>query len=473
MSKIQFDHVSFSFTQEKKRSFFQNLTTSFDSDEITVLTGPTGCGKSTILNLAAGIYPQNTGVLYSGKININDKNISHLLPDQRASLVGLMFQNPDLQFCMDTVENELLFCLGNRNTPREQMDEWVEYALDFCDIKHLRHRHLQSLSGGEKQKAMLACIVILDPEWILLDEPFANIDENSAKELTKKVAELHNKGKGILIIDHRLDYWLPIASEIRFMNSAGEVGNKGYRPDELTNEMLMKMEIKPPDIPYKIKKIKVPKNEENTPILQLENVQVLRNKNPILKNINYEFKRKKVYAILGDSGSGKSTLFGAITSLYKYKGEILLEGDNLGKRSVQKKGKLGFITQNPQDQFVTNTVLDEISFGMPHKSSEVESILRNIGLWKYRNFSPYMLSQGQQRRLGVSSSMLYDYQVLICDEPTYAQDWKSTVAIMDLLMKNVYKHEMTLIFSTHDRELANNYADVILLLKEGKIIECS
>lgn len=475
MTRIQFENVSFGFMQEKKNSFLQNFTISFKANEMTVLTGPTGCGKSTILNLAAGIYPENAGILHSGKVKVNDKNISRLSPDQRASLIGLMFQNPDLQFCMDTVENEILFCLGNINTPREQMPHKVKFALDFCNITHLRNRKLHTLSGGEKQKAMLACIVALDPKWILLDEPFANIDEGSAKELAMKIAELHIKGKGILIIDHQLDYWLPVASEIRFMDLERQIENKGFPPDKLSNEMLINMGIKPPAIPYKENVAVIGQMEDDRPILQLDNVQVLRNKNPILKNIRYIFQRKRIYAILGASGSGKSTLFGAITGLHKYNGSILLDGKNLKKRSVQKKGQLGFITQNPHDQFVTNTVLDEINFGIHHKKGkeQVELILRNIGLWKYRNFSPYMLSQGQQRRLGVASSMLYDYQVLICDEPTYAQDWRSTMAIMDLLMKNVLKHEMTLIFSTHDRELAHNYADIILTLKEGKIIECA
>ncbi|WP_197025056.1 ABC transporter ATP-binding protein [Paucisalibacillus sp. EB02] len=452
----------------------QDLSITFDSESITVITGPSGCGKSTFLNLAGGIYPQNAGVLHSGHISVNGQNLAELAPDQRAPMIGVMFQNPDLQFCMDTVENELLFCLGNVQTPPEKMPKIIQDALEFCGITHLKDRKLQSLSGGEKQKAMLACLVALDPEWLLLDEPFANVDEDSSAELVAKIEELHQKGKGILVVDHRLEYWLPVCDEICFLESNNDMNITRYKMEAISDEMLMEKGILPPSIPYKQKgdeSIVKPVN----PILEIKNLTVFRGKQQILNTINYTFERSKVYALLGTSGSGKSTLFGAINRLYNYQGKILLNGNDVKKRVIRKTGAIGFVTQNPQDQFVASTVLEEITIGL-HRTkslSETEPILRGIGLWGYRNFSPYMLSQGQQRRLGVASLMAYDCQVLICDEPTYAQDWKNTTAIMDSLVEEMMERGMTLIFSTHDRKLANDYADVILTLKEGELIECS
>lgn len=474
MSKIQFEQVSFSFSKSGKNRLIHDLSVSFDSGKITVLTGPSGCGKSTILNLAAGIYPQNADVLYQGRILVSEQDIGKLPPDKRAPLIGVMFQNPDLQFCMDTVENELLFCLGNLNTPREKMMDIVNDALEFCGILHLRNRLLQSLSGGEKQKAMLACMVAIKPKWMLLDEPFANVDEQSAGELIKKIAALHKSGTGILVVDHRLDYWLPFADEIRLMDALNGVKEKAFRPEDLTDEQLLEMGILPPNIRYKKEKSAHISEGKEMPILELQNLQVTRGDNSVLNRISYRFVPKKTYAILGSSGSGKSTLFGAMTQLYKYDGEILVEGKNAIKRAVRKSGTVGFVTQNPQDQFVADTVLEEVTIGLQRRKrsvSEAESILREIDLWGYRNFSPYMLSQGQQRRLGVAALMTYDCRVLICDEPTYAQDWKNTVAIMDSLVDKTKAREMTLIFSTHDRKLAFDYADVILVLEEGKLIE--
>jgi len=174
MSKIELKDVSFSYNMSGKNKVIDHMSVSFCSDKITVLTGPSGCGKSTILYLAAGIYPQKTGILQNGKILVDGQEIGDLSPEKRCALVGMMFQNPDFQFCMDTVENEILFCLGNICTPPEKMQEMLDLALEFCEIKHLKLRKLQSLSGGEKQKAMLACMIALRPQWIILDLPQFN-----------------------------------------------------------------------------------------------------------------------------------------------------------------------------------------------------------------------------------------------------------------------------------------------------------
>lgn len=477
MSKIEFKDVSFSYQTSGKNKIIDHMNVSFSSDKITVLTGPSGCGKSTVLSLAAGIYPQNAGVMQNGEVLVHGQRVASLPPEKRCQLVGMMFQNPDLQFCMDTVEHELFFCLGNIATAPEQMLEIVDKVLKFCDIEHLRSRKLSSLSGGEKQKAMLASIIALRPKWIILDEPFANIDEVSARSLTQKVAKLHKTGIGILVVDHRLDHWMPIADEIRIMDSKSGINEVAYKPEELTSKKLMEIGVISPNGHYKT--CANMRNQKDTPpILTIENLTVTRDKKSILNNLSVAFQREKIYAIMGQSGSGKSTLFKAINGLYSYKGKIRLDVENMGKRFSKKTGIVGFVTQNPQDQFVAGTVQKEIEISLRHRSEEttnkdLELILRDVNLWGYRNFSPYMLSQGQQRRLGVAALMAYDCQVLICDEPTYAQDRNNTIAIMDRLVEKVRKEAMTLIFSTHDDQLAQDYADIILQLKEGGLHEVS
>src|SRR5690606_19826569 len=228
-----------------------------------------GCGKSTILNLAAGIYPQNAGVLHSGRITVNGINLAELSPNQRSPLIGVMFQNPDLQFCMDTVENELVFCLENVQTPPEKMPNIIKDALDCCGITHIKHRKLQALSGGEKQKAMLTCLVALDPNWLLLDEPFANVDEDSSPELVTKITELHQKGKDILVVDHRLDYWLPVCDEICFLESNKGLEITSYKIEEITDDTLIERGILPPSVPYKQKEDRA--NTKTTdPVLEIK-----------------------------------------------------------------------------------------------------------------------------------------------------------------------------------------------------------
>lgn len=173
VGRITLERVTFRYLEQSKRPVLDEVSASFDRSRITVLTGPSGCGKSTLLYLAAGIYPQNAGFLQGGTVRVEGQEPAALGPGERCALVGMLFQNPELQFCMDTVENELFFCLENRRVPRAEMEERLSAALDFCGIAHLRRRPLRSLSGGEKQRAALACLAALRPAWVLLDEPFA------------------------------------------------------------------------------------------------------------------------------------------------------------------------------------------------------------------------------------------------------------------------------------------------------------
>jgi energy-coupling factor transport system ATP-binding protein len=137
-------------------------------------------------------------------------------------------------------------------------------------------------------------------------------------------------------------------------------------------------------------------------------------------------------------------------------------------------GRLGFVTQSPQDQFLGGTVRQEVMAAFkkePDAEARSEQILRHIGLWKYRDVSPYLLSQGQQRRLGVAALMAYPCEVLVCDEPTYAQDRENTIAIMESLCRGAAQRGATMLFSTHDRQLAEDYADKIYTLEGGTLHE--
>lgn len=472
MSCLEFRGVSFTFSETADTGFFHDLRLSLDSNEVTLLSGPSGCGKSTILNLAAGIYPQNGGKLVAGEIVIDDQDITTLDANQRVALVAMMFQNPDLQFCMDTVEHEILFCLENLGVDPAMMAERVISALRFCGIEALKERLLLTLSGGEKQKAMLACLVALRPQWILLDEPFANVDEAAAHEIIDKLMVLHHQGVGLFVVDHRTDLWLDVADALYWLDGQQQMIRI---PDNLDRHDAMQLaawHLYKMGTPYRSPQ-KWPVERDGPAVLSLENIEVTHGSTVLLAQLNYSFMAGKIYAIVGASGSGKSTLFNAISGIQRYKGKITLHQKVLRRTRRWKPGQVGFVTQNSQDQFVAETVIQEIELGLGrHSSIEcAQKLLRGIDLWGYRYFSPYMLSQGQQRRLGVAALLAYDCRLLICDEPTYAQDRDHTINIMDELSKKARDHGITIIFSTHDRQLARDYADVVLRLERGVLHE--
>ena len=467
---IRFESLSFTYSEER-RDTLADFNAEFRTDRITILTGPSGCGKSTLLYLAAGIYPHNAGVLRGGRVTVAGEDPAALPPQKRCALVGIMFQNPELQFCMDTVRNELIFCLENIAAPVESFESKICEALAFCEIPHLEHRTLNSLSGGERQKAMLACLTINNPRWLLLDEPFANIDEASALHIAQKLRQLHDeRGTGVLAVDHRLDHWMGIADSICVFRD-GRILEDEIDPKHPDCAQLERLGVIAPGVSYHPE---IPECNPGEAVLTLEHLSLKHGDEAILEDVNASFASGKIYAIVGESGCGKSSLFGALSGLYKYDGAARLGDRDVRRLKKKELGSIGFVTQSPQDQFVADTVRQEILLslrGQPDAMEQSEVILRRIGLWAYRDVSAYILSQGQQRRLGVAALLAYPCRVLVCDEPTYAQDRANTIELMRSLCSAARERRIALIFSTHDRQLARDYADEILELKGGRLHE--
>lgn len=465
---ITFNDIHFSYFEDRK-DVISGWSADFPAQRITVLTGPSGCGKSTLMYLAAGLYPHTAGVLRSGTVTVDGIDPESLAAQERSRVVGMMFQDPGLQFCMDTVKNEVIFCLENIGIPPEQMDHMVDSALEFCGIVQLKNRTLQSLSGGEKQRVALACLVALGPKWLLLDEPFANIDDDSARDIAAKLKELHEKrGVGILAVDHRLDNWMDVADDVAIFDSEKNA------PETMPISQLDKdtLEQRGIIVPGRSYCPQLPPAAAGEPVLTLKGLSLKHGNQVILDHVDMQFLSGHIYAVVGQSGSGKTSLFGALSGMYPYTGHALLGEKEVRRLRKKDLGRMGFVTQEPQDQFVGGSVRDEIMVSLRHEKDaekESEEILRSIKLWRFREISPYLLSQGQQRRLGVAALMAYPCEVLVCDEPTYAQDRRNAMTIMDSLCTQAREHHVALIFSTHDRQLAQDYADEILELKEGRL----
>ena len=193
MEKLVCKNITFKYSEKSKREIVKNFSLSFNSGEIYLITGFSGCGKSTLAYILAGLYPEHKGVLVEGDIILDGKEIEKYSTQDRAKKIGMMFQNTDTQFCMESVKEEVIFTLENINYPVEEMDKKVDEVLEKCGILYLKDREISTLSGGEKQKVALATILALESEIIILDEPFANVDIFSAQEIIDILLELNGK----------------------------------------------------------------------------------------------------------------------------------------------------------------------------------------------------------------------------------------------------------------------------------------
>ena len=470
----------FRYFEQSKHPVLDNLSLDLPEGSVTLLTGDSGCGKSTLASVLSGLFPKNGGILQSGTVKIGGEDIFKLPENRRVKHLSMMFQNCDLQFCMDTLREELRFCLENIAADPKTMDERSLHAARQVRMEPFLDRPLHTLSGGEKQKAALCCILVLDTRCLILDEPFANLDPDSVEEIIGLLKKLQReKNLTILAIDHQWQRWEGFADRIVRLNGNGSVDvitepcHGDFIPEnEKILPALPQMSLKKPV--YLLKEVtlfaEAGKKSSEASV-------------PLLCGAEASFPARSITAILGKSGAGKTTLFEAMLGLRPYEGSILFQGHEV--KNYKKKElytQTGIVFQNPMNQFVTQGVLDEILFSLKRTSKKTPqaqleenalSLLEQFGLKSARNRSPFMLSQGQQRRLAVLSMLCNEQKVLLLDEPTYGQDDQSSEAIMELLLQLVCGKNLTVILSTHDEELAFRWAHQIYRLQDGKLLPVS
>lgn len=462
---LKCEDIVFKYRETSKENIIDGFTYSFNKGEIYLITGFSGCGKSTLANVIAGLYPSSKGILSKGEVRLFGKEISEYPPEKRAEYIMMMFQNADTQFCMDIVRDEIIFCLENIAFPVEKMDGTVDRILKETGIEYLKYRKISSLSGGEKQKLSLACILAVSPEIIILDEPFANVDYESSQEIVNILKNINReKEVTIIAVDHRISLWKDIDYTLLHLGKGCSFIDKNI--DKYLVDIIDEEE-------YRNNFSKRYKDfEERKDAVAVENLDISYKKELILKDINLAIKEGSITSIIGKSGAGKTSLLKAIAGIYKIlHGNIKIFGADIKK--IKDKvfiNNVGIVFQNPQNQFITYKVIDEIMFTMrnryPKEDEKLlveksENLLKEFELYKYRNFSPFSLSQGQQRKLAVLSMLGAGQKIILCDEPTYGQDNKTSIEIMEFLKRKAIEENITVVMVSHDKNLVFRYSDFI------------
>ncbi|HBJ77803.1 MULTISPECIES: ABC transporter ATP-binding protein [Fusobacterium] len=462
---LKCEDIVFKYRETSKENIIDGFTYSFNKGEIYLITGFSGCGKSTLANVIAGLYPSSKGILFKGEVRLFGKEISEYPPEKRAEYIMMMFQNADAQFCMDIVRDEIIFCLENIAFPVEKMDGTVDRVLKETGIEYLKYRKISSLSGGEKQKLSLACILAVSPEIIILDEPFANVDYESSQEIVNILKNINReKEVTIIAVDHRISLWKDIDYTLLHLGKGCSFVDKNI--DKYLVDIIDEEE-------YRNNFSKRYKDfEERKDAVAVENLDISYKKELILKDINLAIKEGGITSIIGKSGTGKTSLLKAIAGIYKIShGNIKIFGTDIKK--IKDKvfiNNVGIVFQNPQNQFITYKVIDEIMFTMrnryPKEDEKLlveksENLLKEFELYKYRNFSPFSLSQGQQRKLAVLSMLGAGQKIILCDEPTYGQDNKTSIEIMEFLKRKAIEENITVVMVSHDKNLVFRYSDFI------------
>lgn len=494
---LSIDRLTFSYEEDEK-PIFKDLSFQIQKGERALLLGPSGCGKSSLALCINGLYPEASDAAQTGRISLFQKNIEDFQAAEKPSLhIGVVFQDPDQQFCMLTVEDEIAFGLENLQMPKEEMKERIDDVLVKLDLTCLKGQTISALSGGTKQKVALACILAMEPDLIILDEPTSLLDPHSARSFVHMIKELQEeKGFGLLVIEHQLDEWAPWVERTIVLDASGQKVMDGETPDifQFRSEELKKIGVAIPHVAAMQESLSAPftlskemlftqpfpafKEGKNLPltedVLEVNGLSFSRGQRAIFSDISFSLRAGSLTAVVGPNGTGKSTLLSVLARLYKPKsGEIRLFGKPLHSFSENElRRQMGFVFQNPEHQFVADTVFGELVFGHKHQKDAAEKahdLLRRFGLDHVLTHHPFALSQGQKRRLSVATMMMHDLKILLLDEPTFGQDAKTAAECMELI-ESIQAAGTAVLMITHDMELVSAFADNVLVLHDTKLV---
>ncbi|MDA4123366.1 MAG: ATP-binding cassette domain-containing protein [Thaumarchaeota archaeon] len=231
---LSVEGLSFSYL-DSPRAALTDVNLKINRGEIVILAGQSGCGKSTLLRCVNGLIPHMYPGDYKGRIVVDGDVVAETPMGKLAQMVGFLFQNPENQIFMFSVERDIAFGLENQGLPRQEMRRRVDEVMGLLHIEPLALRPPHELSDGQKQRVALAGIIAMRPNLVILDEPTSLLDPKTASELVSLVSKL-NKELGItfVIVEHRLELLTPIADRIVVMDK-GRVVMEGTPTEVLTN----------------------------------------------------------------------------------------------------------------------------------------------------------------------------------------------------------------------------------------------
>ena len=456
----------------KDKKVLRNINLDVKKGEIVLFCGKSGSGKSTLASVLSGYYKNMAATIDYDKLSILDNDLETFETYNRYPYLVVSFQNARLSLCTQNLREELIFVLENLDTDRNLIEEAVISQAKKHGIMNLLEQDFDTLSGGQLQRVAFCAIDLIDSKLYVLDEPFANIDDNSTYDLQKIIRQRLDEGSSYLIIDHRLELW-DFVDRVVVIDPDGRIVDDKINPKNISQEQ--KKLLIDNGLIFDGKSSQEKSLNASIDFLKAYNLNISyetdKEVKSIIKDSSFSMPANKLIALTGESGAGKSTLFKVLLRQLSYNGSIKIWDKELN--SYRKKdllGRTGLVFQDPTLQFVRTNVLEEFTGHRNYDDVSQENIdlLKTYRLDTYVDKSPWMLSQGEQRRLAVLTMLALDKDLLLVDEPTYGQDFKNASLIMDDL--KALSKDTTIIFTSHDQNLIRAYKDVEYRIIDKKVV---
>ena len=394
---------------------------------LTLVTGPSGGGKSTLLRVLNGLVPHFHGGRWQGTARVAGLDVLATPTARLAREVGFVFQDPERQSVAGRVEQDVAFALENVGTRPREAARRVAEAMEVAGICHLRDRRLPTLSGGERQRVAIAGALALQPALLVLDEPTSQLDEQGSDAVLACCADLARRGLAVVVSEHRVERLLPLATAtLRVEQGAVARGAPA------------------PATPLR-------RRHRATPGATAWEVSALvagLGRRPLIEISSLLGRRGELLVLEGPNGGGKTTLLRTLAGLVA----------PISGRVERAPGRVGYLPQDPAALLHRPTVAAEVAAtlrlaGADASPGVVAAVLQGFGLTELGQRHPRDLSGGQRERAAMAAVLAVRPEIAFLDEPTRGMDAASLQLLVDAV-DGLLEAGTSVVIATHDRRLA-------------------
>ncbi|HLH68004.1 MAG TPA: ABC transporter ATP-binding protein [Candidatus Dormibacteraeota bacterium] len=439
---------------------------------LTVVAGPSGGGKSTLLRLFNGLVPHFHGGRLAGRAVVAGLDVASTPTRRLAREVGFVFQDPELQTVRGLVAQEVAFGPENLAVPERDLPGRVDEALEAVGMGALRERRVRTLSGGERQRLALAAALAVRPRLVVLDEPTSQLDRDGSRRLVAICRDLARGGRAVVVAEHRLESLLPAARRVVLVEGgrvtvhhdprAAAAGlpsppaivrlglQLGWSPLPLTPEEAPPLRLRAGG--------GEPSRSPGPEGWALREVSVGPAGRAVLEGVDLAGGAGEVVVLMGPNGGGKSTLLRLLAGALR----------PLAGRVERRPGRVAYLPQNPTVLLHRPTVRDEVRFTLERAGDPEppEVILERLGLLEVAGSYPRDLSTGQRQRAALAAVLPGSPALALLDEPTRGMDGEARAALRALLAE-LRGRGTAIVLATHDADLAAEVGDRVVRVGEG------
>jgi peptide/nickel transport system ATP-binding protein len=495
-----------------KQSLIFSVSFSIIKGEIFGIAGESGSGKTLLTLSMFGLH--NAARLEGGDVYFDDKKIIEngikVVDTKNLALrIGFILQdpfsslNPSVRIGRQIAE---AIYLAKGKSPNSSENRAAVYELlsevGIPDPQNAYDQYPDQFSGGMRQRIVIAIALSQDPELLIADEPTTALDASTQRKIIDLIVDRsRQRGLSVILVSHNLALLGATVDRVAVMKS-GKILDI-FNPQKIKNA-----DVKPytktlfdglQGVTHRIKKDLKGTHEKyeyfsSSPLIDIKNIKktfsssILRKSASFsLSNIDLEIYAGEVVGFLGESGSGKSTLASIIANLivpnagtYKYKGQNVF---SYSSRQLKKfKSNVQMIFQDPYGSLnprynIRSTINEALLIHEPDLSSaareqKIVQLLDDVGLdnTALKKF-PHEFSGGQRQRIAIARAMSVDPEMLVCDEPLSSLDVSTQAQILTLFSALLGQKKITMIFITHDINVAQILCDRVYILSNGRIVE--